>query len=252
MAEQIKIEFLKPCFIIKRFVSGARISNDKYNYEKYLLEFVNSSKIRNDYYSKKFFYNYNQSNGECDISNGFYNLDFKLFIPADSVFNLNLYSDGIYIDSNGAIIYSDSKKHGEYSLYNYLGLYNNFSIEDLYKIESKKQFLSKEESIIKRGLKNARTDKNIVYFIPIEVLVSKNVKYEEYLNFVIHEFYNYLINFIKFRTSYVQKDSYFCFLLGANIVFLKYDNDNFILYDVVNINKSSLFMELVDLSENYI
>ena len=42
------------------------------------------------------------------------------------------------------------------------------------------------------------------------------------------------------------------FLLSANIVFLKYDNDNFILYDVVNINKSSLFMELVDLSENYI
>lgn len=137
MTEWIKIEFLKPCFIIKGFVSDARNSNDKYNYEKYLLEFVNSSKIRNDYYGKEFFYNYNQSNGECDVSNGFYNLDFKLFIPAASVFNLN---DGIYIESDGAIIYSDSKKHGEYTLYNYLGLYNNFSIEDLYKIESKNQF----------------------------------------------------------------------------------------------------------------
>lgn len=248
MNNKIRIKILNIAFINKRFIKDNRNLNDKYNYEKYLLDFVNYSRIVDDNYNEKFNYNINQHNGECDITNEYYDLDFKLLIPTDTVANLNLYSDGISIDDNGAITYSVSKGHGKYPIYNYLGLFNDLKIEDIEKIETKKYGITKIESLIKKVLKNIKVDKNVLYYLPIEIIIPPNTDYNNYLKFVASKFYDYLTGVMNYRNMIVKKDSFFCFLAKDNIIFLKFEENKFILYDIVKVNCSDLFMEIRDLT----
>lgn len=247
MNERIKIRMLNIAFINKNFIKDNNNTNDKYNYEKYLLEFVNYSKIVSDNYGEKFNYNINQYNGECDITNGYYDLDFKLLVPTDTVITLNQYSNIINVDANGGVLLSDCKKHGKYQIYNYLGLLNNLTVEDILEIEMKKVGITKIDSLIKKIIKNIKINKNVLYYLPVEVIISENVDYNNYLNFVASKFYDYLIAIMNYRNTIVRKDSFLCFLAQNNMIFLKLKENKFILYDIINMNCSDLFMKINDM-----
>ena len=106
-------------------------------------------------------------------------MDFKLLIPQDTVEKLSNYSSQIIKLTDGVITYCDIKKHGKYTIYNYLGLLNNKTKAYIISIKHKKYHCTKEEIIIKKLLKNIETDKNVLYFIPIEIIINENSNYDK-------------------------------------------------------------------------
>ncbi len=250
MNNRIKIKYLNISFINKGFISDVDSEKNKYNYEKYLLDFVNNSKFILNYGNEKFKYREQQSNGEYDIYNSDYELDFKLFIPSDTVNTLNKYSYNISVDKNSAITLYDSESHGTYSVYNYLGLFNNLSCNDIIQIEKRNSPMLENEKEILRSLKLLKIKKNVLYLIPIEVINPNKKTSRNYLNYIIKKFNNYLLSAIKYRYTYIKKtiDTFFCFIFNNSIVILKCINDKLTLYDIVSIDKSELFMNLKDIN----
>ncbi len=241
MNYKIKVKVLDIAFIKKDYIEG-NIKKGELDYEKYLLEFINNSKFVLDY-GHVFSYNEKQSKGECDISNGKIDIDFKLLLPQKTVESLKNHSSRLLIDENGAITLYDSISHDKYILYNYLGLFNSLCINDILKIDNG-TISSEEDKIVNKSLKILRADKNVIFFIPIEVVVPQNIDYIEYLNIVMKKFYNYLKCAFDYRKLKTKKDTYVSFVIKNKIVFLKLVDNKLLLYDKVPINKSVLFMKI--------
>lgn len=51
---------------------------DKYNYEKFMVDFINNSKMVDEKEGASFYHQEEQSNSEADASNRFYDIDFDL------------------------------------------------------------------------------------------------------------------------------------------------------------------------------
>lgn len=51
---------------------------DKYNYEKFMIDFINNSKLVDEKEGASFYHQEEQSNSEADASNRFYDIDFDL------------------------------------------------------------------------------------------------------------------------------------------------------------------------------
>lgn len=51
---------------------------DKYNYEKFMIDFTNNSKLVDEKEGASFYHQEEQSNSEADAPNGFYDIDFDL------------------------------------------------------------------------------------------------------------------------------------------------------------------------------
>ncbi|MFQ9086118.1 MAG: hypothetical protein ACLR6H_04850 [Roseburia sp.] len=57
----------------------------KYSYEEYLIDFLNSSKIKFDKGNKEFKRISSQAHGECDATNDIYEIDFKIFADTNHI-----------------------------------------------------------------------------------------------------------------------------------------------------------------------
>lgn len=246
--KRIKIKMLNIAFINKKFIDDKNNKDDQYNYEKYLLELINHSKLVKDYDNQRFHHIKNQSNGECDITNKLYDMDFKLLIPQDTVEKLSNYSSQIVKLTDGVISYCDSKQHGKYTIYNYLGLLNHKTKENIINIKNKKYNCTKEEIIIKKLLKNIETDKNVLYFIPIEIIIDENTNYNKQVCNAIENFSNYIEGIIEYRNSCVKKDTYISFIANEYFIMAKYQLNKFNFYDQVKTKNSKLFTEIKDIT----
>lgn len=245
---KIRIKMLNIAFINKKFINDKNNKDDQYNYEKYLLEFINNSKLVKEYSNQRFHHILNQSNGESDITNTLYDMDFKLLIPQDTVEKLSNYSSQIVKLADGVITYCDSKQHGNYTIYNYLGLLNHKTKNDIVNIKNKKYHCTKEEIIIKKLLKNIETDKNVLYFIPIEIIIDENSKYDIQVQNAIKHFSNYIKGIIEYRNSYVKKDTFISFIANEYFIIAKHRFDKFDFYDQVKTKNSKLFTEIKDIT----
>ena len=246
--DKIAIKFLNVAFINKNFINDSNKIKDKYNYEKYLFDFINNSVLIKENNNQKFSYVYNQSNGECDIENINYDIDFKLFIPQDTVEALNNHSSQIVKLFDGVIAHCDSKKHNSYIVYNYLGLLKNVSMDELIIIKDKKFGFTKEESIIKKIIKLVEINKNMLFFIPIEIIIDKNLTCNKQLEKVLTNFSRYLKGLMTYRNAYINKDTYFSFIFNNKFILTKYIGNTLHLIDEINVEVSELFMEIKDMT----
>ena len=58
---------------------------DKYNYEKFMVDFINNSKMVDEKEGASFYHQEEQSNSEADASNGFYDIDFKILCEPEQM-----------------------------------------------------------------------------------------------------------------------------------------------------------------------
>lgn len=58
---------------------------DKYNYEKFMVDFINNSKLVDEKEGTPFYHQEEQSNSEADASNGFYDIDFKILCEPEQM-----------------------------------------------------------------------------------------------------------------------------------------------------------------------
>ena len=109
---ELRIKTLEIGFVKKDF-----IENFETNYEYYLTEFINKSRFVKDKGNKKFAIIEKQSNGEPDITNEIYSMDYKLLVDNKTIENMFYYNETITVDKNGAVIYGASRKTGEWKNY---------------------------------------------------------------------------------------------------------------------------------------
>lgn len=247
---KLKIYRLPTCLIVNNFLTGC-----KSNYEEYLNEFINASNFVKDYKEKFILRNrkQEQSHGECDSYNNYYELDFKLLADSNLMEVMKLYSDNIIIDEDkGAKIVCSSLKQGEGVGYDLLKLFKSKSLKDFEYISSKekKDLNDKQEKIIKSYLKKIKMNKNILYFIPFEIYFE-NLKTDlEIAMIIISCIERDLHELIMYRYSITQKDTFFCFVSVNYMVFIKVVEGNFKLYDMVNLSASKTFVNLSQIANH--
>lgn len=233
---------LAPCLVLNNF-----IKNFESNYEEYLTEFINHSQMVCENRNIPFTINKFQSNKECDIENGFYQLDFKLFADKTSMENIRLYSMKIEIDDNNVVGYRVSDKEGKIRNVFLKGIVKNMKKEDFEYIENKKMIdLNVLQKKAKLYLNKITVDKNVLYFLPFNFFyVEQNMDIEKY-KMISEKFSDDLKGFMEYRNSKVNRDTFLGFISCDKFIMLKFEN-RFKLYDVVDISVSKKFMELIDL-----
>lgn len=236
---KIKYKFLNISFINKSY-----IGNYNSNYEIYLNEFLNVSKFASN---KCFVLNELQNNGQCDSSNGEYELEFKLFIDKNEVEKLNNHSGLIEKNIDNVIIYKSPKEFGEYTLTNLKYLLSLYSLDELNYISNNKR-LDKNEAKVRRFLNKLRIDKNLLFLIPAFFDYYDEEMNDEYLQHIINKFSKELQNIFLFRKQHSQLDLYISFFVEGYIVFTKLINNKLVYFDKVEICKSPKFIEIYEMA----
>ncbi len=227
------------------FVRNGYIDNFELNYEDYLTEFINHSRFVTDNGNKIFTKIEEQAHSECDVINGKYQLDYKLFIDKKTMENLYYYSEKISVDKNGTVTISTSRKQGTYRRYHLVSIFKDLLAEDIKKIENlEKLQLDELQKLVKEYIPKMKVDKNILYFLPFNLYFKGVIMGKEVLRYLADQLSKDLKGLLEYRNSQINnKDTYLCFLSKGNMVFLKYEG-KLTLYDVVGIEKSELFSQI--------
>ena len=213
--KKLTIKPLRISFIKKDFVS-----NFETNYETYLTDFINNSKFIEDNKNKKFTIIQKQSDGECDITNGEYSLDYKLLIDSKTIENMSYYSENLLLDKYGGVVSSLSKRSGTYKIYILLNILKGLSVEDIKEISiTKKNKLDASQKLVKDYINKIKCNKNILYFIPYNLYFKNTIMDKNMLNYVADMLSEGLKGFLEYRTSHTNKDTYISFISNDNIVF---------------------------------
>ena len=215
------------------------------DYEQYLLDFLNNSKIMKQQYGV-FKKPLTECHGEDDANSLNYSIDFKRFITQDECRYKRLNK----IETLDIISLKDeSIKTNCY--YDMLKCMKSLTIKDFYNIKNKRfTYINEQEereytNIINRLLMK---EKNIMVYLPKIVLMQDNTLDEiiTFLNFCLK-------NMFEFRTNNVNKDLYFSFIICKNInklnksdfIITKY-NKKLDLIDIVPTKCSSNFMNILN------
>lgn len=244
---ELRIKTLEIGFVKKDF-----IGNFKTNYEDYLTEFINKSRFVKDKGNKKFAIIEKQSNGESDITNGIYSMDYKLLVDKKTIENMFYYNETITVDKNGAIIYGASRKTGKWKKYIFINILKGLSENDIKNINNMpKSKLDNVQKLVKDYIRNIEKDKNILYFIPYNLYFKNQTMDIDKLQSVAKKLSEGLRGFMEYRLAYIKdKDTYFSFISNENIVFLKYEN-GLKIYDIVPLKESKLYLKIEDISDSW-
>ena len=160
---ELNFKLLPAALLIKNFVKG----NPDSNYEKYLLEFVNSSSFFREK-SKGQIYTSpeNENFGQCDCISDNYSLDFKMLISPNMAKAKNLFSYSICQPLPGITMYGDARRKPSDIKYNPIESavlhtwFKDLSADKLYQISISDNFSVLAYKDIKKTLK--ATPHNIV------------------------------------------------------------------------------------------
>ena len=158
------IKQLPPAVIIKNYIKGHPA-----DYEQYLIEFINSSKLVKDKGNEKFILRKHeeQSQGQSDIYNTVYELDFKILVDTDYMEAKKLLSKSIAEICPGVIVVGDSESKKTESCFDIVKCFRFKSLKELMDIES--GILKYPESrSIKKVLNKITVDKNLLLFFPYD------------------------------------------------------------------------------------
>ena len=138
---------------------------DKYNYEKFMVDFINNSKMVDEKEGASFYHQEEQSNSEADASNGFYDIDFKILCEPEQMHARTSTGMRIFKTKDGNIAYSLANNKQEMGYYNMMRVFIKWPriLTDGYKIGDDK--LLKAVNVIKKLL---ATNKNIMILLPFE------------------------------------------------------------------------------------
>lgn len=96
---------------------------DKYNYEKFMIDFINNSKLVDEKEGASFYHQEEQSNSEADASNGFYDIDFKILCEPEQMHARISTSMRIFKTQEGNTAYSLAPKNKQE-----MGFYNMMNV----------------------------------------------------------------------------------------------------------------------------
>lgn len=213
---------------------------DKYNYEKYMVDFINHSKLVDEKGGQHFHHQEEQSNSESDAFNGFYDIDFKILCEPEQMHALTSNSMQIYKTNRGTTAYAISKNTKPMGYYSMMRVFVDqpLILTDGYIIDDDKLF--EAVKVIKKML---ATNKNIMVLLPFEYYFDGCQTDEDIAKEIINKLDAPFNVMREYRITQTQCDLYFTFKSKRYMVIVDANKD-VCFYDMVPYNCSDLFEDL--------
>ena len=240
---------LKPLpaqLIIKDFIEG----EPDCNYEKYMVEFLNSSAwFRGKVGNKVFIWREKQDNGQCDAYAGSYDLDFKLFMTSTYGQARSEYSDRIANLPVGATVISSPNRTDTMRATLIFGALYDLRVEDLLSIE-RGHFGDKEEDQevgrdIQGVIRYVCKKKNILFFLPYEFSSDNSDDLSCLIPIIREKLTHYFLSLFRIRRSRCpDKETYISCICCDTMLFFQFDNDHLSYIDSVSTSASKTYTKL--------
>lgn len=245
--KEILLKQLPVAVIVKNFIKGHPVDN-----EEYLRDFINLSKMVSEKGNEKFVLRKHceQSDGQPDIYNSNYDLDFKILIDPKYMEGKNLLSRSITEIAPGVTAYGNSKVNGKQQACFINWCFRDKSLTDLKKIQQNGSSLPEEKLII-HILAEMSKDKHILFFLPFNFFFQGIATDDEVAKFLIKWINDDLKGLIEYRKEKVEKDTYISFISNQFFVISKVQEKELRLYDMVNTNQSELYKYLMNVGKEF-
>lgn len=245
--KEILLEELPAGAIVKNFIIGHPADN-----EEYLRDFINLSKLVTEKENEEFTLRKHceQSDGQSDIYNSNYELDFKILIDPKYMEGKNLLSKSITEIAPGLTAYGNSKVNGKQQACFINWCFRDKSLTDLKKIQQNGSSLP-EEKVIIHILEEMFIDKHILFFLPFNFSFQGVETEDKVAEFLIKWINDDLKGLIEYRKEKVERDTYISFISNQFFVISKAHEKELRLYDMVNTNQSGLYKYLMNVGKKF-
>ena len=244
MMSRLCSQLLPPYLINQGYVHG---DEEKCNYELYLVELLNCCSNFMSLFKRPFEHQTIQSHGEPDAISGEYGLDFKLAVSTSEMQANGILKLQIWKLMGAVTIYGEPKNpKGRVlatRLYVALRSFNEDSLDQLNGEEIKEK--SDEDVLAFR--EKLLTPKNLLFFFPYRMShLENNNKLDICIQEMKSALWSDFSSAMRFRKRKVPNFyTYFCTIYNELFVLMRPDNDDFRLIDVIELNRSETYKELV-------
>lgn len=242
---QILIKQLPTPVIINNFIDGHQT-----NYEQYLNDFINSSKLIKDKGNKKFVLRKHeeQSQGQPDIYNPLYELDFKILIDTKYMEAKRMFSNSITELCPGVTSIGYSKLSGSKIVFDIIKCFRDKTLKDLIDINNGVLKIP-ESKVIKQTIEKISVDKNILFFLPYDYYLAKVETDFDIAKLIVDCVSDDFKGLLEYRTMKINKDTYVAFISDKKFVIAQEKNNRLIFYDMVKTSLSDMYNYLYNVGK---
>lgn len=255
MSSELICKLLPTTLIINGFVEG----NPDSNYEKYLVEFINSSdffldKSNGELYTPP----QSEAHGECDCISKSYQLDLKMLISKSMAQGKNLFSMSIDQSIPCMTMYGCPKilpTNKNYKPIKATILHTWFretTVDKLYEIENSSDTTEKAYDDIRSMLKAINKKKNILCMLPYEYDYNDEEEYNSQEIQVVETISRDFKSLVQYRMIVQPEyDTYISFVYKDNLIILQFTETEVLPVDKIPLSKSEIFQQLKSISKSF-
>lgn len=240
---KLLVKQLPTAVFIKNFIGGHPA-----DCEEYLKDFINPSKLVKEKGDNTFLLRKHeeQSQGQSDIYNSCYELDFKTLVDTKYMEAKSMLSDSITEICPGVTAVGSSKIQDSRTVFDIIKCFRGKTLDDLQHIE---EGILKpiENRVIKQVLRKGSIDKNILFFLPYDYYF-KNIKTDSGIaKFITTCIADDLKGLVEYRKKKVKKDTYIAFISNGSFIITQEQNNTLEFYDIIDTNKNDLYNYLFNI-----
>lgn len=234
---QILIKQLPTAVFIKNFITGHPA-----DYEQYLTEFLNLSKLVSEKGNEEFVLRKQeeQSQGQNDIYNSFYELDFKILADEMYMEAKSMLTHSLTEVKPGVTLVGNSKISGKKTVFDIIKCYRGKTLEELESIENKVLRIP-EAKMIRQTLKKLSVNKNILYFLPYDYSFESIETNVDIAKLIVGCVSDDLKGLLEYRKTKVEKDTYISFISSGYFIIAQEKNGELVFYDMIQTSTSALY-----------
>lgn len=234
---QILIKQLPTAVFIKNFIEGHPA-----DCEEYLKDFINSSKLVEEKGNEEFILRSHdqQSQGQTDVYNSMYELDFKILADTKYMEAKSMLSNSLTELCPGVTAVGSSKLQGNRRAFDIIKFLRNKTIEDLKNIENEMS-RNAEDKLLKQTLNKLSVSKNILFFLPYDYYFDEFETDPDVAKFIARCISEDLKGVLEYRKTKVEKDTYISFVSKEHFIITQEKNNALEFYDMIKTSTSNLY-----------
>ena len=237
----LRYRLLSAPFLFNCYAAGDKACD----YEKYLIEMLNSSSWVSDHFSTRFLPSSSQAHGECDAYSGKYGLDFKLIASKTALQAKRIHSFQIEKMDDGAYAYCSPRDNRSMQITRFPQAIRGRSIDELLAIRERATKKQGVDNDIAEYLGTLQTDKHLLLFFPYRFQYDEPSKVYDDIISIVHLCSEDFSASLNYRANILpNRDTFFVFLYDYHFALCKWDKGTLVLIEAIPVEKSETFMHV--------